>query len=277
MPLVGAFVLPHGSMILEPKKRAVPKEAIEIHNAMVSVSNTIINLEPSLIFLTSPHGVALSHDFGIYLNVAGSGTAEWDDEYKEYEVHIDFDQEQAKRLLGYLRERGAFVSGISAFSAGVDAPLRWGEVVPLWFLRNLSKETRYIIMSQPMRRYKEAREMVSESLALGKNLKSFFESLEEKAIVIVSADLAHTHSRDGPYGFSETAKTFDSLIGKWASTMDESLLLGNASSILENALCCGYVGLVILQGMLEGTDFQSNVLARANPTYYGMMVAAYIK
>ncbi|MFX1485914.1 MAG: hypothetical protein ACFFBS_02205 [Promethearchaeota archaeon] len=277
MPMVGAFIVPHGSMILDPKKKAVQKEAIRLHNAMVDASNTIINLKPSLVFLTSPHGIALSRDFGIYLNSAGSGSAEWDNEYKEYRVCVEFDQEQAGRLLEYLRKRGALVSGISAFSASVDAPLRWGEVVPLWFLRGLSKETKYIIMSQPTRRYSEAKEMVPESLALGKYLKSFFESQRRKAVVIISADLAHTHSRDGPYGFSEAAKTFDSTIEKWASTMDESLLLGNASLKLESALCCGYVGFVILQGMLEGADFRSNVLARANPTYYGMIVAEYVR
>lgn len=277
MPLVGAFILPHGSVILDPGKRGIPKQAISLHNAMVGVSNTIASLRPDLIFLTSPHGVSLSHDFGIYLNAGGSGTAEWNNEYKEYKVQVKFDQRQANRLLEYLREKGHFMSGISMFSAAVDAPLRWGEAVPLWFLRELPEEIKYIVMTQPIRRYHEAEKMISESLTLGKNLKSFFESLDEKTIVIISADLSHTHSDDGPYGFSETAEAFDNLIEQWASTLDEDILLRKASLTLKKALCCGYVGFVILQGMLEKTDFRANILARSNPTYYGMMVAEYIK
>lgn len=277
VPLVGAFIVPHGSMILDAKEKDISKEAMKLHDAMVKISNTIASLGPHLIFLTSPHGIALSRDFGIYLNAGGSGSAEWDDEYKEYKVHVKFDQKQANRMLCYLVERRDSVSGIAAFAEGVDTPLRWGEAVPLWFLRNLPESTEYIIMSQPMRRYYEAEKMVSESLTLGGNLRSFFESLKEKVAVIISADLGHTHSRDGPYGFSETAKVFDNVIEKWASTLDEDLLLGKASITLRKALCCGYVGFVILQGMLEGTGFRPNVLTRSNPSYYGMMVVEYIK
>jgi aromatic ring-opening dioxygenase LigB subunit len=277
MPLIGAFVVPHGSMILDAREKNISKNAIALHDAMVRISNTIASLKPDLIFLTSPHGIALSHNFGIYLNAGGSGSAEWEDQYKEYKVRVKFDQKQAHRLLGFLDESGDSVSGISAFTTGADAPLRWGEAVPLWFLRGLPERAKYVIMSQPMRRYDEAEKMIDETLTLGRNLRSFFESIEEKVIAIISADLGHTHSQDGPYGFSETAKTFDNLIERWASTLDEDLLLRNASRTLKKALCCGYVGFVILQGMLEGTDFRPNIMARSSPTYYGMMVVEFIK
>ncbi|MFX0096695.1 MAG: hypothetical protein ACFE7E_02935 [Candidatus Hodarchaeota archaeon] len=277
MPLVGAFILPHGSIILDPEKKNIPKETIRLHEAMIKISNTVAGLEPNLIFLTTPHGIALTHDFGIYLNEGGSGSAEWDNEYMDYKVHVKFDQKQASKMLEYLSEGEGSVSGISAYASGVDAPLRWGEAVPMWFLRGLPKRAKYVVMSQPIRRYYEAEKMTYESLTLGRNLRSFFEPLEEKVIVIISADLGHTHSPDGPYGFSETAKAFDNMIEKWASTLDQELLLRDASRMLKKALCCGYLGFVILQGMLEGTDFRPNILIRSSPTYYGMMVVEYIK
>ena len=42
--------------------------------------------------------------------------------------------------------------------------------------------------------------------------------MEEKVAIVISSDLAHTHSKDGPYGFSEKAQLFDDAIEKWANT-----------------------------------------------------------
>jgi AmmeMemoRadiSam system protein B len=130
-------------------------------------------------------------------------------------------------------------------------------------------------MSIPTRRYDQSRQMIPELLKIGHYLSDYFASSNEKAIIIISGDLAHTHSQEGPYEFSEKAEQFDSLIEKWVKSGDKRLLLNDASEILDQALCCGYTGLVLLQGILEKTNLKSNFLIRAHPTYYGMLVASF--
>lgn len=277
MVVVGAYILPHGAMILDPDRINLPKEAIELHHAMIKMAKTVEELKPDLIFITTPHSIALSNDFGIYMNKGGSGSAEWDNEYTEFKVQVEFDQETSNELLDYLLDKETAVHGIATFTLGVDAPFRWGESVPLWFLRKLSPKPKYILMSQPMRRLEETKELIPETLTLGNDLRLFFESLEKRVVVIISADMGHTHQTNGPYGFSEEAEPFDKLMEKWAGTLDEKLLIKKAIPKLDKALCCGYIGFVMLQGMLNGKGFTPEVITRATPSYYGMMVARYSK
>ncbi len=277
MVVVGAYILPHGAMVLDPKKDNIPEEAIKLHHAMIKMAKNIDELKPDLIFLTTPHSIALSNDFGIYMNKGGSGSAEWNNEYKKFKVQVEFDQEITNELLEYLLDKETAVHGIATFTLGVNAPFRWGEVVPLWFLRKLSTKPKYILMSQPLRRLEETKELIPETLTLGNDLRLFFESLEKRIVVIISADLGHTHQANGPYGFSEEAEPFDKLMEKWAGTLDEKLLIKKAVPKLEKALCCGYIGFIMLQGMLTGKGFTPEVVTRATPSYYGMMIAKYTK
>lgn len=43
----------------------------------------------------------------------------------------------------------------------------------------------------------------------GDDLYKYLENLKQKVVVIISADLAHTHLKSGPYGYSDAAEPFD--------------------------------------------------------------------
>jgi hypothetical protein len=49
--------------------------SLEVHLAAVNAGSYVSNLQPDIIFLTTPHGVALTNDFAIYTNSNGSGYA----------------------------------------------------------------------------------------------------------------------------------------------------------------------------------------------------------
>ncbi|MBN1329402.1 MAG: hypothetical protein JXA54_08005 [Candidatus Heimdallarchaeota archaeon] len=276
MTIVGAFILPHGAMILDPKAKDVPKEAIELHKAMLEAANHIAKLKPDIIFMTSPHGIALSEEYGIYVNKSGEGSAEWNGSYQDYKINIDFNQELAIELYEYLIEKETNVSKIATFTPSVDAPLRWGEAVPLWFIRDL-KNVQFIYMSQPLKRLENPEELIPETITLGNDLRIFFEQLNKRVIILISADLAHTHLKVGPYGFNELAEPFDALMEEWARKLNRNILLKKAVPLLEEVFCCGFIGFVILQGILEKLNFKSQIIQRSTPTYYGMMVTSYLK
>ena len=276
MVIVGAFILPHGAMILDPEKEGIPKQAIALHKEMKKVAKMIDDLKPDLIFLTTPHSIGLSNDFGIYLNKGGSGCAEWNNDYKEFVVEVEFDQNIANELLDILSEKETAIHGIATFTSGANAPFRWGEAVPLWFLNNIKKKPKYVLLSQPLRRLDQAKELIPETLTLGNDLRLYFEELEKKVVIIISADLGHTHQEDGPYGFNEEAEPFDQLIETWAATLDEKILTKKVVPKLDSALCCGYIGFVLLQGMIQNKGFAPKVLIRETPSYYGMLIATYL-
>lgn len=84
--------------------------------------------------------------------------------------------------------------------------------------------------------------------------------------------------QDGPYGFSEAAQPYDDAVQKWANTLEGSHLLANAVKYVNDAKTCGFVGLVLLHGLLSAlpdNGWSGRSLANFHPSYYGMMVAAF--
>lgn len=47
---------------------------------------------------------------------------------------------------------------------------------------------------------------------LGDHLFVIMDQLQQRVVVIVSGDLAHTHNPNGPYGYSNASEPFD-LVG----------------------------------------------------------------
>ena len=273
MVLVGAFILPHGSIVLDIDKENLPEGAIELNKEIRKVGKIVKKLDPELCLLITPHGICLNHDFGLYWNETASGSAEWENEYTDYQIEVPLNRKTTETLFNFLKKSEIPVSMIVSYTPSASIPLRWGEVVPLYFLQETVMD--HIIMSIPTRRYDQASEMIPELLNVGTLLKEFIETLQQRTIVIISADLAHTYSHDGPYGFSDTAEEFDNLIEQYIQSRDETLLLTDASKLLNQALACGYAGIVISHNLLRNSNLQAEILIRNHPIYYGMMVVMY--
>ena len=86
---------------------------------------------------------------------------------------------------------------------------------------------------------------------------------------LVSADLAHTHLKSGPYGYCPCAEPFDAACGRWAQGAGLEALQEARRHQGAGAMSCGFTGLVALQGGLP-SSYKGEVYARAHPTYYGM-------
>jgi aromatic ring-opening dioxygenase LigB subunit len=71
MPLVGSFVLPHGALVLDEAK---PVYSAELNRAMRQAAQDLVALQPDVVLLSTPHGIALDSDFGLYLNHAAKGS-----------------------------------------------------------------------------------------------------------------------------------------------------------------------------------------------------------
>jgi len=293
--------------------------------------------------------------------------------------------------------RPKLVQSLLAFNDSQPLQLQWGEIVPLACLlkkndvatndniRNLTSgipttgiidhfhlPCEISVLSISSRRYTQSGQMCDELLQLGGKIAQALEDLKDLRIFwMVSCDLAHTHSADGPYGYRPAAARFDRFAGEWVRSynrkkvadnnstvrpttqrvklsrdvmmtssarlrynnkemdeLDESVVIrdegdkdsnGSITNINEEglfstltlcgdrtlllkhckreqedeAMSCGFTGLVMLQGAMEVIAAQnksqchadedeidyscwsSELLANINPTYYGMMVARF--
>lgn len=72
--IIGNAILPHGDFAYDPSLVNYEGGSAELHNASIAVGEWIMNtLNPDVIFLTTPHGLALDNDFLIYKNSNESG------------------------------------------------------------------------------------------------------------------------------------------------------------------------------------------------------------
>ena len=272
--IVGAAIAPHGSLIL-PVSSNEDSQASKIHQSMEKLALYIQKLNPDIIFLSSPHGIALETNFGFYKNEKAQGTASWHDEYQEFNSVLKLNSKLTSDLLKFLQKREHRTEGIMSYTASEPSPLRWGEVVPTWFLRNISAE--YVILTQPSRRYEHALDMIPELEKFGQDLGSYLHNLPLKVFILISGDMAHTYQEDGPYGIHPSAQPFDNEVEKWANTLEKKYLVENAGSMLYSALACGFTGFVFLDSLMRSlkVNIKSEVLCNLHPTYYGMMVAKF--
>ena len=93
--------------------------------------------------------------------------------------------------------------------------------------------------------------------------------------MLISADLAHTHDQNGPYGFYKDAERVDQLFEDWMVSLEKFPVSSENVESIKNSLCCGYTGFRLLYGILATTNSTSRILSRRTPTYYGMMVAYF--
>lgn len=202
MVLVGATILPHGTMIFDgdpnsassacrQRNSSMPLELIQncskLYNSCERAGDFVAKMRPDIVVLITPHGLALSSgSYAVYTANAARGNALWNDCFQDIELNIPLDTQLSDQFLGFVQKRGFKADGVITFSR-MEAPLRWGEVVPLWFVDKKvdSEKVKYMIIS--FARNGDGFE------AMGKALHDFASTLEQRLAVVISGDLAHTH------------------------------------------------------------------------------------
>jgi len=291
---------------------------VALHEAAIAAGAMLGSLGVDLCVLITPHGVQSERDLGVYTAASATGFVELDNRTDFItEVPLDFDL--SRRLATTLAADEGNDNNVTELRVWCDTepfPLRWGEVCPLLLARQGGfRPRRVVILSIPARRSKVS-SMVPEIRSLGRALRRALAN--ETFAVIVSGDLAHAHLADGPYGYSPTADPFEAAVATWLRNIsDTRALLNDAASLVDTALSCGFLGLVLLLGILEEdnlagangaggaqrhhhhlhhhqeattttpktttqdfafvNDPPGNVVGPFHPTYYGMAVASWKK
>jgi hypothetical protein len=131
--IVAAAVIPHGDFAYDPSLVDYKNGSAEIHNASVDLGAELASLAPDLIFLSTPHGIALDNDFLFYENSLADGYAVIgedmnDPNYPTYQVPLNcsMDPNVTASLLHELSDvRKRNVTGLSTFADSEPTALRW--------------------------------------------------------------------------------------------------------------------------------------------------------
>jgi aromatic ring-opening dioxygenase LigB subunit len=141
-------------------------------------------------------------------------------------------------------------------------PLDWGSEIPLSFFLKADK----VLIIGPGRKVKRP-ELFKFGSLIGK--------LKNEFSIIISADQAHTHSYNGPYGFSFFAKMYDKIVKKLVEENDLKNLMYLDKEIIERAKPDSFWQLLILAGIISVVNAKPEKVAYTIKNYYSMLAASY--
>ncbi|EQD48662.1 hypothetical protein B2A_07902, partial [mine drainage metagenome] len=214
------------------------------------------------IAIISPHGLMLPDRVAI-INTEFS-TGKYDLKGGKLEKRYFIDRELALALKEAADDTADLVGYVTSSGPLSDFPLDFGSLIPLTFFG----ERRLVLMGQPRPRN------VDRLFQFGKTLYSWSRGVDTKVGIIFSADQAHTHAQDGPYGFSEEAEKYDSEIASAIEENDFSKVRELQPEFISKAKPDSFWNMIALAGFLEASGLRMKVNYYYVEHYFGMMAAS---
>jgi len=279
--------MPHGAIAFEPwpkhgflgdNSKKARQESVQIHNAAINVGNSNLLHQVQTWIIISPHEIAVEKDFLFFQGDITTGNGDESEANYTYtktpQITLTINQKLTSELMQAVDQNSS-----ALFSpADLGLQLLWGSVVPSYFLKPNERNQSVVVISLPTKRYvNNAVPIIPELLRFGESITKIIQKSNTKIGLCISADLAHTHLCDGPYGCSPTAELFDKAISSWIhDTKNKDILLVEAAKLAPQALSCGFAGFVIFSKILEfipGTLIE--FFGPVHPGYYGMLTALF--
>jgi aromatic ring-opening dioxygenase LigB subunit len=274
MPLVFGCIAPHGGVIPGlPGSEACAATAA----AMQEMGRRLESAQPETVLIVTPHGIRVDDALAISLSERAAGSLDeplaLDGEIRPVHIDLAVDQDFARAL----RERAA-AAGVptaavhyGATSGPYDCyPLDWGVVVPLWFLGARFAKPPHVVVAVPSRALP-----LDALVRFGRLVADVAVTSERRIALVASADQAHAHSADGPYGYDPAAAEFDDWIIAAVKDGDLLRLLRADMEWVARACPDALWQMLILAGALEHTSLTGELLSYERPTYFGMLTAVY--
>ncbi|PYB67603.1 hypothetical protein DMB44_08310 [Thermoplasma sp. Kam2015] len=246
------YVIPHGDEILDMETR----EDEAMHEA---ISRYTAGDDSETFIVISPHGIVLDSYIAVtYSNIiTGYYRTKKHVLRKRYENAVDL----VDMLAGH-----ETVQRLRCITLSGNYPcfLDFGSIIPLTFFR----PKRIVAIGEPRLLSRERIESFAEHLI------SVSEKYAGKISIIVSADQAHTHSPDGPYGYSDMAEYYDETVIKSIDSGDFTALYRIQQAVIDEAKPDSYQNMIMLKRMLEVTGRRMKVRYYYVAKYFGMAFAS---
>ena len=274
MPLVFACVAPHGGIIpgLEGAEACSQTTA-----AMEEVGRRLDAAHPETVVVVTPHGVRVDGALAISLSERAAGTLDEPatERRTAFSVKVDLavDRELARVLQEGVTLAGVPAAGIhyGATSGAADCyPLDWGAVIPLHFLGARFAEPPQTVVAVPSRLLP-----LDALVSFGRVIADAAEAGGRRVALVASADQAHAHAADGPYGYDAAAAQFDDWVIEAVGANDLMRLRQANMELVRRACPDALWQMLVLAGALERVPMTGELLSYERPTYFGMLVAAY--
>jgi aromatic ring-opening dioxygenase LigB subunit len=269
--IVFAAIAPHGGIAIE--EACDPGEenlAIVTRRGMERLGNLFDAARPESVVVATPHNVHVPGALGVV--VAGRVAGRLSGADPSVALDVPCDTDLAWHILGEAGAAGLSSVGISFGGnepSTAVAPMDWGVLIPLWFMGGRHEAPVPTVIVTP------ARDLSAEvHVRFGEAIARAAAASGRRVAFIASADHAHAHQADGPYGFDDGAKEYDELICDLVRRDDLHGLVHVDPDLVERAKADSWWQMLILDGAV-GADPHGELISYEAPTYFGMLTAAY--
>lgn len=261
MPLVGAYIVPHPPIIIPDIGRGEEQKIIKTINAYQQISRDIAEKKPDTIIISSPH----FQGYFDYMKINSDKTIKGN--LKNFGCDLSIEIESDVELINSLEK----ILKMNDFPAGTygsrNNTLDHGSFIPLYFINQMYKNYKLILISLSglsLKSHYDFGTLISDAIS-----KS-----EKKIVYIASGDLSHKLKSDGPYGYAKEGEDFDKKFINAIVNDRLNDLLKFDEKFLRKAAECGLRSFVILAGLLNKFEYNSNLLSYEGPFGVGYAVVS---
>ena len=239
MAIVGAIMVPHPPLIVPEVGRGEEAIIEETTRAYEEAANTVRDLAPETIVLSTPHSVMYSDYFHISPGKSARGDLR---QFRAGHVMIEalYDTELVKEICRIADEKH--------FPAGVmgekDARLDHGTMVPLTFINKVYPRYRLV-------RIGLSGLTLPDHYRIGQMIAQAAKNTSRRVVYVASGDLSHKLQEDGPYGFDPAGPVYDEKIMDVCGRAAFDELFDFSEELCDKASECGHRSFVMMAGALD--------------------------
>ncbi|MGI6643930.1 MAG: extradiol ring-cleavage dioxygenase [Bacillota bacterium] len=270
MSLVYACICPHGTEIL-PESGDTSNEVVKLRTAMDQLGREMKASSPDVTIIATPHGLRLEGYNAVVTAEYSSGKV--DGPLGTVEAVFRCDRAIAREIVARTRKAGIPVVGCNY--GGLSGPasnmqLDYGALVPLAFFGARDESRPDVVLVGPTRDIP-----LAQLVEFGRIIGAIAAQSPKRVAFVASADHAHTHTAQGPYGFDPAAERYDRMIVDIVREDRLEALMDFDLDFVAKAQPDSLWQMLILYGVSQVVPLRGRFLAYGLPSYFGMLCASY--
>jgi aromatic ring-opening dioxygenase LigB subunit len=286
MPLVFGAIAPHGFPLI-PDLSDDAGGALATRAAMEELGRRAVAAGVEALVIAGPHGVRVAGAVCLGDSARAAGILAWQD--RRVELNVPVDGALTDAIAAMARERGIPIAlaGYGGHRRDQSVlPLDWGVLTPLWFLGHSQNMRGHgdVLANPPAEDIGPPAVIVTPSRSLTRETLVDFgrvvaevSGTEPRRIgFIASCDWGHAHAATGPYGFHPESAAVDAEVVAAVQANDLMRLIDLDEGRARDAAIDGLWQALMLGGVLDVIPMNGELLSYEAPTYYGMLVAAWV-
>ena len=273
MPLVYGCIAPHGGELIPELAGKKAGEFAPLRKGMSEVAAQLEAADPDTIVVASPHNLRLLKHIGVVVSENTSGTVA--EGKASVSLSARCDLALARKIIA--AAEAARLPVVGANYGALEGPasdlaMDWGTLIPLWFLLGAKERGRRVVVVTPSRGIP-----LRQNYDFGAAVARAAEGSRRRVAFVASADQAHAHRKDGPYGFSPLAKRYDARVQEAIRRGRLSDVMRFGRALVEGAKPDSLWQMAMLAGALGVVPMEGTLFSYRAPSYYGMLCAGFVR